>query len=192
MTFADGWICKTCWKSNRPQDPVCYRCKTPPDADEAEVEARRAAAAARAEQPEVVPDIVVALPVVIFRGYSRVWLRGGMGVIGLLVLLALGGVTDVGYLLLTGGLGAGLIVFGILAGEVSEAMRNREVWAFLVGVGLSVVGAIGSVLTFQFFAPELVNPTGIRVGSIVVFGGAGLAAISGLILMFRSRERSIA
>jgi hypothetical protein len=192
VTFADGWICKTCWKSNRPQDPVCYRCKTPPDADEAEVEARRAAAAARAQQPEVVPDIVVALPVVIFRGYSRVWLRGGMGVIGLLVLLALGGVTDVGYLLLTGGLGAGLIVFGILAGEVSDAMRNREVWAFLVGVGLAVVGMIGSVLTFQVLAPDLFNPTGIRVGSIVVFGGAGLAAIVGLVLMFRNREQAAA
>ena len=189
MTFADGWICKTCWKSNRPQDPVCYRCKTPPDADDAEVEARRAAAAARAEQPEAVPDIVVALPVVIFRGYSRVWLRGGMGVIGLLVLLALGGVTDVGYLLLTGGIGAGLIVFGILAGEASEAMRNREVWAFVVGVGLSVVGAIGSVMSFQLFAPELVSPTGIRVGSIVVFGGAGLAAIAGLVLTYTNRER---
>ena len=192
MTFADGWICKTCWKSNRPQDPVCYRCKTPPDADDAEVEARRAAAAARAEQPEAVPDIVVALPVVIFRGYSRVWLRGGMGVIGLLVLLALGGVTDVGYLLLTGGVGASLIVFGILAGEASEAMRNREVWAFVVGVGLSVVGAIGSVMSFQLFAPELVSPTGIRVGSIVVFGGAGLAAIAGLILTYTKRERSTA
>src|SRR5688572_24024632 len=112
MTFADGWICKACWKSNRPQDPVCYRCKTPRDADELGVEAQRAAVAAKAEQPEAVPDIVVALPVVIFRGYSRVWLRGGMGVMALLLLLVFGGVTDVGYLLLTGGLGAGLIIFG--------------------------------------------------------------------------------
>ena len=70
MTFVDAWICKACWKPNRPQEPACYRCKTPREADEAEVEARRAAAAARAEQPEVVPDIVVALPVVIFRGDS--------------------------------------------------------------------------------------------------------------------------
>ncbi len=141
-------------------------------------------------KPEAVPDIVVALPVVIFRGYSRVWLRGRLGVMGLLILLVFGGVTDVDYLLLTGGLGAGLIVFGILAGEVSDAMRNREVWAFLVGVGLSVVGAIGSILTFSIFAPDLVNPTGIRVGSIVVFGGAGVAAIAGLALMFKRRERT--
>jgi hypothetical protein len=189
MTFADGWICKACWKSNRPQDPACYRCKTPRDADEAAVEAQRAAAAARAETPEVVPDIVVALPVVIFRGYSRVWLRGGMAVMVFLLLLVFGGVTDVGYLLLTGGMGAGLIVFGLLAGEVSDAKRNRAPWAFLVGVGLSVVAVIGSVLAFSIWAPDLVNPTGIRVGSVVVFGGAGAAAIAGLVMMFIRRER---
>lgn len=188
MTFADGWICKACWKSNRPQDPACYRCKTPRDADDAAVEAQRAAAIARAEQPEAVPDIVVALPVVIFRGYSRVWLRGGMAVLVFLLLLVFGGVTDVGYLLLTGGLGAGLIIFGILAGEVSDAMRNREVWAFAVGIGLSAVAVVGSVLAFNVFAPDLVNPTGIRIGSLVVFGGAGAAAIAGLVLMFVRRE----
>ena len=190
MTFADGWICKACWKSNRPQDPVCYRCKTPRDADDAAVEAQRAAAAARAEQPEAVPDIVVALPVVIFRSYSRVWLRGGLGVMVLLLFLVFGGVTDVGYLLLTGGLGAGLIIFGVLAGEVSDAMRNREAWAFAVGIGLSVVAVIGSVLAFSIWAPDLVNPVGIRIGSLVVFGGAGVAAIAGLVLMFVRRERS--
>jgi len=189
MTFADGWICKACWKSNRPKDPACYRCKTPRDADDAAVEAQRAAAIARAEQPEAVPDIVVALPVVIFRGYSRVWLRGGMAVLVFLLLLVFGGVTDVGYLLLTGGLGAGLIIFGILAGEVSDAMRNREVWAFAVGIGLSAVAVVGSVLAFNVFAPDLVNPTGIRIGSLVVFGGAGAAAIAGLVLMFVRRER---
>jgi hypothetical protein len=190
MTFVDAWICKACWKPNRQQDPVCYRCKTPRDADEAAIEAKRAADAARAEQPEKVPDIVVALPVVIFRGYSRAWLRGGLGVIGLLLLFAFGGVTDVGYLMLTGGMGAGLVVCGFLAGEVSDAMRNREVWAFIVGVGLSVVAVIGSVLAFEIMAPGLVDPTAIRWGSVIVFGGAGLAAIAGLVLLAVRRERA--
>lgn len=188
MTFADGWTCRACWKSNRPQDAVCYRCKTPRDADEAQVEAQRAAAAAKAEQPEVVPDIVVALPVVIFRGYSKAWLRGGFGVLALLALLAFGGVTDLGYLALTGGLGAGLVVIGFLAGEVSDAMREREVWAFVTGVGLSVVGGIGSVFAFDVLAPGLVNPAAIRWGSVLVFGGAGLAAAAGLVLIFTKRD----
>jgi hypothetical protein len=191
VTFSDGWICKACWKPNRDRDPVCYRCRAPRDADEAAVEATRAAAAAAAERPEAVPDIVVALPVVIFRGYARAWLRGGLGVLGLLLFMGLGGVTDPGYLLVTGGLGAGLVVSGILAGEASDAMRNREVWAFIVGVGLAVVGLIGSVLAFEMFAPGLVSPTAIRWGSVLVFGGAGAAAIAGLVLTFIRRERRI-
>ncbi|MDQ2689997.1 MAG: zinc finger Ran-binding domain-containing protein [Chloroflexota bacterium] len=189
MTFADGWTCRACWKGNRPQDLVCYRCKTPREADEAIVEAQRAAAEAKKTQPEAVPDIVVALPVVIFRGYSRAWLRGGMGVLVLLALFAFGGVTDVGYLLLTGGLGAGLIVFGFLAGEVSDAMREREVWAFAVGIGLAVVGVIGSVLAFEVLAPGLFDPAAIRWGSVIVFGGAGLAAAAGLFLLFTRRDQ---
>ena len=24
-----GWVCRACWKSNRPEDARCYRCKTP-------------------------------------------------------------------------------------------------------------------------------------------------------------------
>jgi hypothetical protein len=188
MTFVDAWICKACWKPNRQQDPLCYRCKTPRDADEAAIEAQRAEAAARAERPETVPDIVVALPVVIFRGYSRVWLRSGFFVLGLLALLVFGGVTDVGYIVLTGGLGTGLIAVGLLSGEVSDAMRNREAWAFVVGIGLSVVAVIGSVVAFEAFAPDLVNPAGIRIGSLIVFGGAGIAAIAGLVLLVTRRD----
>jgi hypothetical protein len=69
-------------------------------------------------------------------------------------------------------------------------MRDREVWAYIVGLGLSVVGAIGSVLAFEVFAPDLINPVAIRWFSILVFGGAGLAAASGLVLMFLRRERA--
>jgi hypothetical protein len=188
MTVGDRWICQVCWKSNHPQAVACWHCKTARGLDEKEVEAQRVAVATKKEAPEAIPDIVVALPVVIFRGYAKSWLRGGLAMIALPILLGLGGVTDVTYLLLTGGLAAGLIVFGFLAGEVADGMRDREVWAFLVGVGLSVVGAIGSVLAFEVFAPGLINPTAIRWTSIIVFGGAGLAAVSGLVLMFMRRE----
>ena len=187
--FADGWTCRACWKPNRAQDLVCLRCKTPRDADEAEVEERRAAAAARAEQPEAVPDIVVALPVVIFRSYARVWMRSGLGLLALPILLAFGGVTDLTWLLFTGGFAAALVATGFMAGEVADGMRDREVWAFIVGVGLSVVAVIGSILAFEVFAPDLVNPNAIRWVSVIVFGGAGVAAIAGLVMIYIRRER---
>jgi hypothetical protein len=188
VTFPDGWVCKACWKSNRPQDPVCYRCKTPRDADDATVEAQRAAAEARVEQPEAIPDAVVAVPVVIFRSYARVWQRGGFVVVGFLILIAIGGVTDVGYLLLTGGMGGGLIVCGILAGEVAEEMRNREVWAFVVGIVISVVAVISSVLAVDILGPGLFDPAAVRWVSAIVFGGAGVAAAVGLALLIVRRE----
>ena len=188
MTVGDRWICQVCWKSNHPQAVACWHCKTARDIDTDHVEEQRVAIASRKDAPEAIPDIVVALPVVIFRGYAKTWLRGGLGMIALPVLLGLGGVTDVTYLLFTGGLAAGLIAFGFLAGEVADGMRDREVWAFLVGVGLSVVGAIGSVLAFEVFVPDLINPTAIRWSSIIVFGGAGLAAAAGLVLMYLRRE----
>ena len=190
MTFVDAWICRACWKPNRPQDELCYRCKTPRDADASEIEARRKAAAARAEEPEKVPDLLVALPVVIFRGYSRVWIRGGLGVLGLLALLAFGGITDLGYLLLAGGLGVGLVVIGFASREVAESMRDRELWAFLAGVALSVVAVIGSVTAFEVLAPGLVNPSAIRWGSAIVFGGAGAAAGAGLFLLITRRDKA--
>ena len=188
MTFADGWVCRACWLSNRPRDAVCYRCKLPREADAAQIEAQHKASEALAAKPEAVPDIVVALPAVVFRVYARVWMRGGIGLGGFLALLIFSGVTDVTWLLLTAGFCGGLIVFGFMAGEVSDGMRDREVWAFIAGLILAVVGAIGSVLAFQVFAPGIGNPTAIRWGSLIVFGGAGLAAAAGLVLMFLRRE----
>ena len=192
MTVGDRWICQVCWKSNHPQAVVCWKCKTSRDIDSARVEAQREVVAAQKERPEAVPDIVVALPVVIFRGYAKTWLRGGLILLAAPVLLGVGGVTDVGYLLLSAGFAAGLIVVGFAAGEVAEGMRDREAWAYVLGLVLSVVGAIGSVLAFEAFAGDLVNPVAIRWFSLLVFGGAGLAAGAGLALMFVRRNRPAA
>lgn len=188
MAVGDRWICMVCWTSNHPQAERCWHCRTDRGIDRDDVEARRAAIATKREAPEAIPDAVVALPVVIFRGYAKTWLRGGLGLIALPLLLGLGGVADVTYLLFSAGVAAGLIVFGFLAGEVADGMRDREAWAFVVGVGLAVVGAIGSVIAFDAFLPGLVDPTAVRWGSVVVFGGAGLAAAAGLVLMFLRRE----
>jgi len=189
VVFAGGWTCQVCWKSNRPQDPVCYRCKSRRGLTPDEAEAERKALEARAELPEVVPDLVVALPVVIFRGYARAWRRGGIGILAILALEVFGGVHNVGALLVTGALGFGLVACGFAAGEVIEGMRGREVWAFIFGIGLSIIGVIGSITAFQVLAPGLIHPTAVRWGSLIVFGGAGVAAAAGLVLLFLRRDR---
>lgn len=191
MTSVDGWVCKVCWKLNRPRDEVCWKCKTARGVtDEAEVEAQRKAIEARAALPEPVPDIVVAVPVWVFRGYGKVWFRGAFGLLGLVALMAFGGVTDLIWFVLTAGFAVALLVCGLLAGEVAEGMRDREIWAFLVGIALSVVAVIGSVAAFSVFAPGLVNPNAIRWGSLIVFGGAGVAALVGLVMVIRNGSAS--
>ena len=186
---AERWICQVCWTSNRPRDPVCWRCKAPSGLAREEAEAQRAARMARGEAPEPVPDLLVALPVVVFRSYARVWLRGGIGMLAVPLLMGFAGVVDVGWLVLSVGLAVGLVVFGIVAGEVSDGMREREVWAFLTGIVLAVVGVIGSILAFAAFAPELISPVAVRWGSLLVFGGAGVAAVAGLVLLLRGDRR---
>jgi len=189
VTVGEQWVCKVCWKLNRQRDEVCWRCKAPRGTTEEEEVARhREELEARAAAPEPVPDIVVALPVSVFRGYGKAWIRGGFGMLGLLALLAFSGVTDLAYFVLSGGLGAGLIVCGLLAGEVSEGMRNREIWAYAVGIALSVAGGIGSVIAFNALAPDLISPTAVRWLSLIVFGGAGIAAGVGLFMVLRAQR----
>lgn len=191
MPFADGWTCPVCWKPNRARDAACFHCKTPREADKAAVEAQRAAIAARVEEPEVVPDLVVALPTVVFRTYARVWMRGGLGLAGFVVLLGLLGMPDLDTLVFTAASAGGLVVFGVLAGEVSDAMREREVWAYVIGLLMSVVAVIGSVFVFQAFSPISVDPNAVRWTSVLVFGGAALAALAGLVLLL-TKGRSVA
>lgn len=188
MSPGDRWICQVCWKSNHPVAEACWHCRTGRGVAGDEVEIQRAAIATKQVAPEAIPDIVVALPVVIFRGYARTWLRGGFGLIALPILMGLGGVADLTYLAFSAGLAAALIVVGFLAGEVADGMRDREVWAFVVGLGLAVAGGIGSVIAFDAFLPGVINPTAVRWGSIIVFGGAGMAAAAGLVLMYLRRE----
>ena len=189
MAVAERWICPVCWKSNRDQDATCWQCASPRGLTEsaAEVE-RKAREAVIANRAEPVPDLLVALPVVVFRGYARTWRRGGLSLLAVPVLMGMAGMTDIGPLVATAGFALGLVAFGFLADEVMDGMREREVWAFVVGLILSVVGAVGSVLAFQALAPNLISPNGVRVISLLVFGGAAAASAGGLVLLFRHRR----
>ena len=107
--------------------------------------------------------------------------------LGFLILIVIGGVTDVGHLLLTGGMGGGLIVCGILAGEVAEEMRIREAGVRRRDRHLRRGGRlIGPGRGRR--RSGLFDPTAVRWLSAIVFGGAGLAAAAGLVLLFLRRE----
>lgn len=190
MTALQRWTCRVCWVTNWPEVERCRKCGSLRDLDAPRLEQQRKVVEARAAQPEPVPDLLVALPALVFRAYARVWTRGGIGLLGLVALMAFAGVTDLGILAFSVGVCAGLFAFGFLAGEVSDGMRGRELWAFVVGIVMSVVAAIGSVFAFSVFAPGLVDPNAIRWGSILIFGACGLAAVAGLVMWVTRREPS--
>jgi hypothetical protein len=186
----NDWICRVCWKPNRPQDTACYKCKSPRGITVEEAAEAVKAIEARKALPEPVPDWVLAFPVTIFRSYGKVWVRGGIGLLGVLALEVFAAVTDLDWYVLTVGFAAGLMIAGFLATEVSEGMRNRETWSFVIGIVLSVAAVIGSITAFSIFAPDLFSPNAIRWGSVVVFGGAGVAAAAGLVLLLTRRGAS--
>ena len=185
--IGDDWICRVCWKPNRPQDTACYKCKSPRGVTAEEAAQAAKAIEARRGLPEPVPDWVLAFPVAIFRSYGKVWVRGSFGLLGVLALEIFATVTDLDWYVLTVGFAVGLMVAGLLAAEVSEGMRNREIWSFVIGIVLSLVAVVGSISSFSIFAPDLLSPNAIRWGSVVVFGGAGVAAAAGLVLVLTRR-----
>jgi hypothetical protein len=185
MTATGRWVCKVCWQWNRPADEYCWKCKTVLGVSDEQIVAAQKALEAKAALPEPVPDLVVALPVMIFRSYGKVWLRGGIGLLAILALEVFAAVTDLVWYALTIGFALGLIVLGFAAREISEGMRNREVWAFGVGIAISVVAVIGSITAFSVLAPGLVNPGAVRWVSLIVFGGAAVAALVGLVMVLR-------
>ena len=190
MLTPDAWLCRVCWKPNRPQDTTCYKCKSPRGLTPDEAAEAVKAIEARKAIPEPVPDWVLALPVTIFRSYGKVWLRGGFGLLAVLALEVFAAVTDIDWYVVTVAFAAGLMAAGFLAAEVSEGMRNREIWSFVIGIVLSLVAVIGSIASFSIFAPDLLSPNAIRWGSVVVFGGAGVAAAVGLVLVLTRRGAS--
>jgi len=52
------------------------------------------------------------------------------------------------------------------------------------------VAVVGSITAFSVFAPGLINPNAVRWGSLIVFGGAGLAAAAGLFMLVRAQRQA--
>ena len=88
MTSQGAWICRACWKANRPHDSRCYRCHTARDADEPTISQRRAGekAAAAASDAGDGLELLVALPAVVFSWFWRILAFGGVLFVGVTLL----------------------------------------------------------------------------------------------------------
>ena len=185
MTFVDGWVCQSCWKSNRPRDARCYRCRTPRGADKTEIEAARARREADERKASRVPDLVVALPAAVFKWYGRL-LLGSALLFLLLTPLVLGNPdAPENTLQIWLAFVIGALVAALAIRWASGAMRARNPWAFVVGlvVSLAVIGV--NLVAMRFLPGGGAQPIVTRYVTLAIFGFSAVLALVGLLFSLR-------
>jgi len=190
MTMPGAWICRSCWNTNRPGDRRCYRCHTPRTADDLPIQgARPGDVAPRAiDDPGAVIGIMVALPSIVFRWISRIYLLGGVVFLGITVLIVINPrAPELAWLLAAGAAGA-MFVLAFATRWASSAMRDRNPWAFAVALVLSIGIAGLSLYALNTFPAGTGNPNPMRYATIVIGGLTAIFAAVGLLLSLASGD----
>ena len=149
--FPDGWICRACWKPNRPSDDRCYVCKTPREQQVA-VEAgslkeRTDPTWKKRRRQDANLGLVAAIVA------WPMWLSGGLSIliaifVAFLALIAGDRVDASGtslrlVLIITAAITA---VFGMIAIFVSRSIRRQARWAYALAILVYGVPALVALL----------------------------------------------
>jgi len=195
VSVGGPWICRACWKTNRPGDDRCYRCHLPRDADEETIQHKRGAGKATAAKDDArnALDVLKALPsaaVSIFAVLQGLvfWVNGVsalvFGVIFLGVLLLASFSDRMQFEVWVLGVAAAGIAIGsgLFWLRASRAIRARRPWA----LGISLVSSLTSaaagvaVLRTRPASADQLDPW--IFADIAVFGASALLATLGLLL----------
>jgi len=183
MTIDGGWICRTCWKTNRPSDRRCYRCHTPRTADDATIGSQRGAKPLPASKDAGdALDLLVALPAVVFSWFWRLYVLGGILFLGLSVLIAINDRAPQFAWVPAAGVAGGAFLLAVVMRWASSAMRARNPWAYFTALAVSL--GIGG---FTWYALNNLpagtgNPDWMRYATLAIFGFTALLAAVGLML----------
>lgn len=194
MAFAGGWICRSCWSSNRGRDTRCYRCKTERSVDDATVTLSRTARteeeAARELRRARVPALVSLWPSIIFAWYARLAFVFAVLTAILAGLAFISPVTPRDRLPFWVAIPLVLVLAGVAFRWASRAMRASNPWAFAVGLAVSVfaawvsLSAIGTAPTSASDTPLL------RYVTIAIWALSSLMATIGLLYSLASRDEA--
>ena len=149
--FPDGWICRACWKPNRPSDDRCYVCKTPREQQVA-VEAgslRERTDPTWKKRRRLDANLGLVAAIVSW----PMWLSGALSILiaAFVVFLALiaGDRVDASgtslrlVLIITAAITA---VFGMIAIFVSRSIRRQARWAYALAILVYGVPALVALL----------------------------------------------
>lgn len=193
MPLADGdWICQSCWKSNRPHDPLCYRCRTPRGIDP---KRPGDAQSVSVRGDQLIPRVLVSLPAAFLRIYVLLNLLNLLP----LIVLFLASLTTIGrenagwpihpVLFMTGAL---VLFIGLNWGiwQAAKAISRRERWGYVVGL---VMTAPIALLVFLSMATvpgldELEWLLWVAWGELAFYGVLAVLSLLALAASFTRRE----
>jgi hypothetical protein len=188
-----GWVCRACWKSNRPEDDRCYRCRTPREQQMAVAAGSLKESSAPGAKLRDRMDYDLALLAALV-GWPM-WLSGWLGIIG--GVLALIG----GLLSLVGGRAANavasivvaalLFAVGLLFIFVSRSVRRNARWAYGIAAVAYLLPSAPTLLGLVRVPREIAIPEWyltIQTVLGIVYVLLGICAVFLLIASFIRRE----
>ena len=192
MGLERPWICRACWKTNRPGDTRCYRCHLPRNADDSDVRQKRGAGKASAAPDDArnALEVLVALPgaaVTIFavlQGFifwvnAVVALLIGVLFLDAMVVAFLRGSLEVAFLWFVA---ASIVIgSGLLWLRLSRAIRARKPWALAVSLVGSLVSAMAGFVVLNTRPSEAAQIDGALWVEIAIGGTAAFLAMIGLL-----------
>jgi hypothetical protein len=183
MTFSDGWVCRSCWKPNRPQDARCYRCKTERDADASSIEANRAQRETEKARRDRVPIVVGEIPARIFAWYGRLGIVAAFLAAVAFVLALAGPPARQADAPVIAVIAVALLAYGITMRWAAGEMRAARFWGFAVALIVSVA-ALAFYLTILAYIPAGIGEQGItRYTGVAIFGLAAVLALVGIVML---------
>ena len=159
----DGWVCRACWKPNRPGDDRCYVCKTP-RGEQANVEAGSQKHMADATW-KLKGRLDTELSIVALIVSWPMWLSGVLGMIAavltfILALVAGDRVDQSGtsVRLVLGITAAVIAIFAALWIFVSRSVRRHARWAYVIAILTFGLASLPSLLGFVSVPAQLDVP----------------------------------
>jgi hypothetical protein len=192
MAFAGGWICRSCWSSNRGSDTRCYRCKTERLAEDATVTTSRTARTVEEARREMrqarVPALVSLWPSAIFAWYARASYVFAILTGILTVLAVMSPVTPRDRIPYWTAVPVIFVVAGSAFRWASRGMRTSNPWAFVVGLAVSVLAAWASLTALGTAPSSATDAPVTRYITIAIWGLSSLFAIIGLLYSLTSAD----
>ena len=189
-----GWICRACWKANRPDDDRCYRCKAQrdPQVDVALFTDQPAAGSMTQGR-----RLDTELPLLVLLVSLPMWISGWLAYLGaaLLVVVAVLGV-------LSGNVASGIVLIiaagvAVIIGSVwmfvSRKVRRTARWAYAVAAIAYVLPTAPSLLGLVEVPEAVALPDWLLITQTVIgliYVMLGICAVFLLIVSFMRTDTS--